>query len=129
MIRLKQSFDKTKSIYLQIIDEIKKAVVRGELGPGSQIPSQREFATLSHVNPNTVQRAYREMESMGLLETARGQGTFICNKPGLTESIREEMAGELLTTFIDEMLSIGIEKDKMLHMLQERFGKPDDGGI
>ena len=115
------NYDIAKPIYQQIIDEIKKSVIRGELTPGSQIPSQRELAVSAHVNPNTVQRAYREMENMKLVETLRGQGTFICQREGMIEELRSEMAMEILENFLNEMRSLGQTDESIMEMLQKHI--------
>ena len=96
-------FNNSKPIYLQIIDEVKKQLIRGELKIGDKIISHRESAQKMKVNPNTVQRAYREMEMMNLVETLRGQGTFICNRPEMLEEIKEEMAEKIMRSFLKEM--------------------------
>ena len=70
------NFDSSRPIYLQMVDEVKKALVRGELSPGDKIPSLKERAQMSKVNPNTVQRAYQEMERERLTETLRGARYF-----------------------------------------------------
>lgn len=106
-------FDNTRPIYLQIIDVIKKQIIRGELKPGDKVLSQRDFAEKIRVNPNTVQRAYKEMENMSILETIRGQGTFICSRPEMLKEIKSEMANEVLTTFISDMRSLGFETDEI----------------
>lgn len=64
-------------IYLQIIRHIKQSLVIGNLKPGDHIPSRRELAEMLKVNPNTVQRAYRDMETMGLIETIRNKPSTI----------------------------------------------------
>lgn len=107
-------FDPERPIYQQIIDEFKRAVARGDLKPGDRIPSQRELATQARVNPNTVQRAYREMEWMGLVETLRGQGTFIANEPALLASIKAEMADEAVQRFVSEMRALGFSPREIL---------------
>ena len=66
---------------------------------------------MSQVNPNTVQRAYQEMEREGLTETLRGQGTFIRNDPALLQNIRTEMAQAAIRQFIEEMRELGIAPD------------------
>ncbi|MEW9123348.1 MAG: GntR family transcriptional regulator [Thermotaleaceae bacterium] len=110
-------FDNSKPIYLQIIDSIKKQLIRGELKPGDKILSQREFAQSLKVNPNTVQRAYREMERVCLVETIRGQGTFVCERKGMLEEIQDEMADRILRNFLQEMYSLGFEKDKIIELV------------
>ena len=101
-------FGSTRPIYLQIIDEVKRAVARGDLQPGDRLPSQRELAELARVNPNTVQRAFREMEVTGLVETVRGQGTFLRNDPGLVQEVRLEMAQMAVVQFVAEMQRLGL---------------------
>ncbi len=112
-------FDNSKPIYLQIIDYIKKQLIRGELNIGDKILSQREFAQQLKVNPNTVQRAYREMESMNLVETIRGQGTFICNRPDMLDEIKEEMAENIMRSFFHEIESLGYKDEKVLDLVSK----------
>lgn len=109
-------FDPERPIYQQIIDEFKRAVARGELVPGDRIPSQRDLATEARVNPNTVQRAYREMEWMGLVETLRGQGTFVAQAPELLASLREDMARAAVDRFVQDMAALGFASDAILNM-------------
>lgn len=109
-------FDLAQPIYQQIIDEFRRAIARGELAPGERIMSQRELAQKARVNPNTVQRAYREMEQMGLTETLRGQGSFVRNDPTLVRRIREEMAREAVDLFVREMRALGLADDEILAM-------------
>lgn len=113
-------FDKSRPIYQQIIAAYKKALVRGEIGPGDKILSQREYAEKIKVNPNTVQRAYREMEMMGMVETIRGQGTFIVPGQEIQSRIKKEMAEQVLTYFIEEMHSLGFSDDEICSLLEEK---------
>lgn len=110
--------DQHSPIYLQIIDEFKRQIARGDLRPGDRIPSQRELAMMVQVNPNTVQRAYREMELMGITETLRGQGTFITQDPERLAAIRREMAGRALVSFVQEMRALGYGRDEMIEMVR-----------
>ena len=70
------------------------------------------------VNPNTVQRAYREMELMGITETLRGQGTFITQDPERLAAIRREMAGRALVGFVQEMRALGYGRDEMIELVR-----------
>jgi len=110
--------DQHAPIYMQIIDEFKRQIARGDLRPGDRIPSQRELATMVQVNPNTVQRAYREMELMGITETLRGQGTFITSDPVRLAEIRREMAGRALVGFVREMHALGYGCEEMVAMVR-----------
>lgn len=107
-------FNASYPIYEQVIDEIKKEIVRGELNPGDKLPSQRKLAQKIEVNPNTVQRAYRELEQRGFVETKRGRGTFIKDDDQVMIEIKKEMAETAVLNFIDEMVSLGFDKENIL---------------
>ncbi|HHW99476.1 MAG TPA: GntR family transcriptional regulator, partial [Firmicutes bacterium] len=64
-------------IYVQLQNQVKQAIAGGVLAPGEQLPSVRELAGRLAVNPNTIARAYQELEREGLIETLRGRGTFV----------------------------------------------------
>ncbi|MDK2821583.1 MAG: hypothetical protein PWP31_1548 [Clostridia bacterium] len=112
-------FDLSKPIYLQIVNEIKRKIVRRELAPGDKIPSQREMAQKMKVNPNTVQRAYQEMERIELVETLRGQGTFIQQDPRLLENLRNQMAQKALDNFLKEVAALGLGENEIRSMIEE----------
>ena len=73
-------------VYRQLIDQVQVAVATRTLRPGDQLPTVRGVAVDLAINPNTVSRAYREMEIRGLLETQQGTGTFIAEQPVATDS-------------------------------------------
>lgn len=120
---LKIEFDKAQPIYLQIIDKIKKALARGSLNPGDKLPSQRELALTLGVNPNTIQRVYREMEQMGLTETLRGQGTYIKQGDDLVKMVRSEMVNTVAENFINEMLALGCSKEEIMTLVKQLLDK------
>ncbi|MFP4371997.1 MAG: GntR family transcriptional regulator [Halanaerobium sp.] len=111
-------FNAAYPIYEQVIEEIKKEIVRGELKPGAKLPSQRKLARKIDVNPNTVQRAYREMEQRGLVETKRGRGTFIRDDDQVMKEIKKEMAETAVVKFIEEMISLGFEKENIIKKVE-----------
>jgi GntR family transcriptional regulator len=114
-------FNAAYPIYEQVIDEIKKEIVRGELNSGDKLPSQRKLARKIEVNPNTVQRAYREMEQRGLVETKRGRGTFIKDDDQVMVEIKKEMAESAVSSFIEEMISLGFKKENILKKVEAKF--------
>ncbi len=86
-------------VYRQLIDQVRSGIASRSLTPGDQLPTVRQLAVDLAINPNTVMRAYRELELGGLLETHQGTGTFIANKKlekNSTERERQlvQMAGE-----------------------------------
>ena len=95
-------------IYLQVINELKKKMVKGELKPGEKMPSNRELAVLYKVNQNTAARIYREMELAGYCYTKRGIGTFV-----------SEMAEELLKNFVHEMRDLGFQKGEIIEQIAD----------
>jgi GntR family transcriptional regulator len=114
-------YDKSKAIYKQIIEDFQKQLVRGTLSPGDKIPSQREYALKVSVNPNTVQRAYQELERIGLTETIRGQGTFVKADAEMISEIRKEMANDILDRFFGEMDSLGYLGEQIAELLNRRL--------
>lgn len=118
---MKIDFDQSKPIYLQIIDEVRRQIATSELKPGDKMPSQRDLAAQLHVNANTVQRAYREMEMLGMVETLRGQGTFICQEHSIVEETRTEMVNELLENFISAMRALGIEEKAIIALVEAKL--------
>lgn len=123
--------DPSRPIYLQIIERFQEAVARGVLKPGNQIPAQRDLAQRIGVNPNTVQRAYREMESMGLVETARGTGTFVTLDPGRVRQLREELARAAVTEFIRRLQDLGYSQAEIARRVLAALGmtgRGADGG-
>jgi len=111
-------FDANIPIYVQIMSIIKQAIVSGSLHPGDKLSSVRERAESLAVNPNTVQRAYQELEREGVSETRRGMGTFIVEKETLISDLRSEMAQAVMKTFIDGMRALGFRDDAIIKALE-----------
>ncbi|HHU75792.1 MAG TPA: GntR family transcriptional regulator [Firmicutes bacterium] len=116
-------FDAARPIYLQIVELHKRALMTGELKTGDKILSQRNFAEQYKVNPNTVQRAYREMEALGLVETLRGQGTFVTVTKKQLRTMKDETADHALHSFICEMKTLGFTLTEVLTQVQETWEK------
>ena len=90
-----------KSIYEQVVDNIKELIMTGVLAQGSKLPSVRELSKDLTVNPNTVQKAYRELEREGFVYSAAGRGTFACDKATIKPDPRriEGIKKEILSSF------------------------------
>jgi len=82
----------TRPIYIQIVDEVRRALVLGTLAPDGPLPSVRDLAVKLRVNPNTVSQAYREMERQGMVYVRRGQGTYA--SPGQTDGTERRTLAE-----------------------------------
>ncbi len=113
------NFEAASPIYEQIITQLKKKIARGELEPGAKLPSQRKLARQLEVNPNTVQRAYREMEARQLVATKRGRGTFITENREVVDQVKQEMVAEIVEKFWREMKSLGYAEPEIRQAVEE----------
>jgi GntR family transcriptional regulator len=105
----------TRPIYVQIMDEIKRAVVLGTVKPDDALPSVRQLAGDLRVNPNTVQQAYRELERDGLVYVRRGQGTFVAEEGVVqTDREREKLAGMVAERALREAYRNGLSADELV---------------
>lgn len=96
-----------KPIYIQIIDNLRSQIAAGILQPGDKLPSVRELATQLSINPNTIQRAYREMEANGMIQTIPGKGCFVCG-------ISDGPNWEKLDRIVEQLLSQGVSRAEIL---------------
>jgi GntR family transcriptional regulator len=104
-----------RPIYVQIMDEIKRAIVLGTVAPNEALPSVRQLAADLRVNPNTVQQAYRELERAGRVFVRRGQGTFVAEDgpaPGGRE--RQELAEMVAGRALREAYRNGLNADELV---------------
>lgn len=115
----RMEYNTASPIYLQVINELKKRMVKGELKPGEKMPSNRELAVLFKVNQNTAARINREMESMGLCYTKRGIGTFVSEEDDMISGLKKEMAEELVRNFMQEMEDLGFQKGDIIDRIAD----------
>ena len=115
----RMEYNTASPIYLQVINELKKRMVKGELKPGEKMPSNRKLAVLFKVNQNTAARIYREMESMGLCYTKRGIGTFVSEEDDMISGLKKEMAEELVRNFMQEMEDLGFQKGDIIDRIAD----------
>jgi GntR family transcriptional regulator len=100
---------------------VKFAIARGDLGPGDQLPTVRQLSVDLSINPNTVIRAYKEMDIEGLLETHQGSGTFVTNRrPEIDHLERQRMLDQILTEMLARASSYGLSLDEVLAGLRQR---------
>lgn len=109
-------------VYRQIIDQVMAGIAAGVLEPGHQLPTVRQVAVDLAINPNTVLRAYRELEIRGVLETQQGTGTFISHrkvKPHHSE--RERQLEQLVSEFVARAGTGGFTLEDVVEALLERY--------
>jgi len=114
-------FDNTVPIYVQIMNLIKKEIILGKLQLGEKVLSTREYAQNLKVNPNTMVRVFNELEREGVTFTKRGIGTFITESKDRVESMKREMAEDIVRNFIDGMLELGFTFNDMIDLIKYRL--------
>jgi len=106
-------------VYRQIIDQVRGGIASGVLEPGHQLPTVRQLAVDLAINPNTVVRAYRELELGGLLETHQGTGTFIsAQKLKKANAERERQLAQIVTDAVARAGAAGFTVDELVEQLQ-----------
>ncbi|KLU62382.1 HTH-type transcriptional repressor YtrA [Peptococcaceae bacterium CEB3] len=111
--------DPGKPLYEQIVDQVQGALARGDVNLNERLPSVRELAQLLKVNPNTVMRAYQDLERGGLLMTYRGQGTFTTDKPEPVERLKQDLACRAIAQLVTEMRRLGFSREQALTLFEE----------
>ena len=107
--------------YRQIIEQVKFAIASGDLKPGDRLPTVRQLAVDLSINPNTVIRAYRELEIEGMLDTQQGSGTFVSHqRPDIDQLERQRMLGQILTDMLARASAYGLTLDDLLSGLRQR---------
>ncbi len=106
--------------YKQVILQVEMAIADGRLTTGDQLPTVRSLAVDLKINPNTISRAYREMEIRGIVNTQQGTGTFISEKEIEISAVeREKILASLVRDFVIKANSYGIDMDQVIDYLQE----------
>ncbi len=108
-------------IYLQIVNQVKYLVASGRLTPGEELPPIRVLAEQLLVNPNTVARAYRELELAGVVRKRRTAGTYVSNAGSpLARSERVKILTDRIDALLAEARQLGFRTEDVLHMLERR---------
>jgi GntR family transcriptional regulator len=112
-------------VYRQIIDQVRGGIASGILSAGDQLPTVRQLAVDLSINPNTVVRAYRELELGGLLETNQGTGTFIsAQKIGRGSVERERQLNQIIGDFVARAGAAGFTVDDLIEQLRALTSEP-----
>jgi GntR family transcriptional regulator len=108
-------------IYRQLTGQLREAVARGWVQPDERLPSVRELSRTLVVNPNTVARAYTELEREGVVNTRPGLGVFVARlKPELIKKVRKERFLEMLDHLLTEAVHLGFSAEEVVGMVTER---------
>lgn len=107
-------------VYRQLIDQVQAAIATGAVSVGDQLPTVRRVAVDLAINPNTVVRAYREMEVRGILDTQQGTGTFVAESHiKHSKDERERQLSQLVTEFVARAGSAGFKVNELLEALRQ----------
>lgn len=115
------SFSSDKAVYLQISERITKAVLSGEYAIGAQIPTVRQLALEAAVNPNTVQRAFFELENEGIIISKGTVGRYVTEDAAVVERCRQKAARLLIETFAENAKALGVPKEEVFNILKEEL--------
>ena len=107
-----------RPLYEQVVDGFRKLIVAGVLGPDEKLPSVRSLATQLAINPNTIQRAYRELEMLGYTYSSAGRGSFVSDADETSRLHMQELLGRF-DDVVDELEAAGYSKDDLARRLQE----------
>ena len=107
-----------RPIYAQIIDGFKEQITSGVLAPGDKLPSVRELASNLAINPNTIQRSYRQLELEGWIVTVPGKGCFVCSNEKLAEEERKRLLAQF-DEVTEGLLAFGVSRDTLIARLQK----------
>ena len=107
----------TRPIYEQIVDKFQTLILKGVLKPDDKMPSVRSLAVDLSINPNTIQRAYGELERTGFLYTVKGKGNFVSYHEGLKD-IRRQQLLKRLDALVHEAMELGFSKEDFIRHLE-----------
>ncbi len=108
----------SRSIYEQIKDGLKHLMLAGAIAKDEKLPAVRELASQTTINPNTIQRAYRELEVEGYIYSISGRGSFASGRPELDEKKRAELDGKL-RDIVKQLLMMGAEPSGIIEFVKK----------
>ena len=114
-----------RPIYTQILEIIQTRIISGIYKPGEKLPSVRELAAQASVNPNTMQKAFAELEKSGLITTQRGSGRSVTEDTRMIEQVQKQIAVLQIKNFFEKMKELGYDNDHILKLVEETI----EGGI
>lgn len=116
-------FDNRTPVYIQVIDYFKKQIASGEMELGDELPSRRELANQLKINPNTVQKAFREMEESGLIVTEGNLPSRVTEDEKVIKGLREELIRDAVDEFMQLVQTIDMPLEDVIELIKENYGK------
>lgn len=113
------TLDSDRPIFLQIVERIQTDIVSGRYQPGDKLPSVRDLAAEASVNPNTMQKAFAELERTGLVYSRRTSGRFITEDLTMVEKTKQNLASMQIREFLEKMEHIGFTKEAIIQLIEQ----------
>ena len=108
-----------RPIFLQIVERIQMDIISGVYAPGDKLPSVRDLAAEAAVNPNTMQKAFSELERTGLVYSQRTSGRFITEDTNMIEELKSSLAKEKINEFLDLMQKLGYKNEEIISLMTQ----------
>ncbi|MBM7599708.1 DNA-binding transcriptional regulator YhcF (GntR family) [Virgibacillus halotolerans] len=124
---MKINFNKRDPVYVQVVRHFKEEIATGILEPGQEIPSRRELAAKLKINPNTAQRAYKEMEEAGLIYTEGNLPSKITKDEAVLGAVREALILQAVDTFMTTIRPINVPLDEVVDLIKEKYTTETNG--
>lgn len=115
------NFNNRDPVYVQVIHHFKQEIATGMLEPGQEIPSRRELANQLKINPNTAQRAYKEMEEQKLIYTERNLPSRITKDKQILGTVREELLLQAVDAFVNSVQTINVPLEEVLDLVKTNY--------
>lgn len=112
------NLDSDRPIYAQIVEKLQMQIVSGYYRPGDKLPSVRDLATQACVNPNTMQKAFSELERSGLILTQRTSGRFVTEDIDMIKQVQNTLAKEQIKEFMEKMRELGFDREEIIKLLE-----------
>lgn len=118
-----------RPLYEQLISQLEQLLLTGDLKTGDRLPSVRALSVQLAINPNTIQKAYAELDRRGILHSVPGKGCFVSDNA--TEALRREKRGELgaLETMVRELALAGVGKSSVLEIVDTAYGTVSERSV
>ncbi|MBD2871361.1 GntR family transcriptional regulator [Paenibacillus arenilitoris] len=114
-------FNSRDPVYLQVVRHFKERIATGRLSAGQVVPSRRELGALMKINPNTVQKAYKEMEEQRLIMTEGNSPSKVTSDAEVLSRIRAELLGEAVQAFVASVRKIDVPIDELLQLVKRKY--------
>jgi len=116
-------FDNNTPIYIQLVEQLKTKIISSQISPGERLPSIRELALKTRVNPNTMQKALGELEQLKLIYTDRTNGKFVTEDKNLISKFKDESANAFALKYFNDMQKLGLNQKEAIEYLKKLKGE------